>query len=80
MADSITAVKEKLDRAFNFTQEIEGLKQKQSGVEEKNKELEISLEFAHSSITELKKKVDAQDKAIKQPQEGVKSLTKQLGR
>ena len=57
---------------------IEGLKQKQSCLEEKSKELETSLEFAHSSITELHKKVDAQDKAIKQLQEGVKSLTKQV--
>ena len=39
--------------------------------------LETSLEFAHSSITELNKKIDAQDKAIKQLQ-GVKSLTKQV--
>ena len=78
MADSITAIKEKLDKALNCIQEIEGLKQKQSCLEERNKELETSLEFAHSSITELNKKVDAQDKAIKQLQEGVKSLTKQV--
>ncbi|XP_068674397.1 myosin heavy chain, striated muscle-like [Montipora foliosa] len=55
-----------------------GLKQKQSCLEERNKELETSLEFAHSLITALNKKVDAQDKAIKQLQEGVKSLTKQI--
>ena len=78
MADSIAEIKEKLDKASNCIQEIEGLKQKQSSLEEKNKELETSLEFAHSSITELNKKVDAQDKAIKQLQEGVKSLTKQV--
>ena len=75
MADSIAEIKEKLDKALNWIQEIEDLKQKQSS---KNKELETSLEFAHSSITELNKKVDAQDKAIKQLQGGVKSLTKQV--
>ena len=78
MADSIVEIKEKLDKALNCIQEIEGLKQKQSCLEEKSKGLETSLEFAHSSITELNKKVDAQDKAIKQLQEGVKSLTKQV--
>ena len=78
MADSIAAIKEKLDKALDCIQEIEGLKQKQSCLEVRNKELETSLEFAHSSITGLSKKVDAQDKAIKQLQEGVKSLTKQV--
>ena len=53
MADSIAEIKEKLDKALNCIQEIEGLKQKQSCLEEKNKEFETSLEFAHSSITEL---------------------------
>ena len=78
MADSIAEIKEKLDKALNCIQEIEGLKQKQSCLKEKNKELETSLEFAHSLITELNKRVDAQDKAIKQLQEGVKSLTNQV--
>ena len=72
MVDSIAAISEKLDKALNCIQEIEGLKEKQSCLEERNKE------FAHSSITELNKKVDVQDKAIKQLQEGVKSLTKQV--
>ena len=78
MADSIAAIKEKLDKALDCIQEIEGFKKKQSCLEERNNELETSLEFAHSSITALNKKVDAQDKAIKQLQEGVKSLTKQV--
>ena len=78
IADSIAAIKEKLDKALNCIQEMEGLKQKQSCFEERNKELETSLEFVHSSITKFDKKVDAQDKAIKQLQERVKSLTKQV--
>ena len=77
MADSIAAIKEKFDKALNCIQEIEGLKQKQSFLEQRNMELETSSEFAHSSITELNKKDDAQDKAIKQLQQSVKSLTKQ---
>ena len=76
-ADLIATIKEKLDKALNYIQEIEGLKQKQSCLEERNMKLETSLEFAHSSITELNKKIDAQDKAIQQLQEGVKPLTKQ---
>lgn len=76
-ADLIATIKEKLDKALNYIQEIEGLKQKQSCLEERNMKLETSLEFAHSSITEVNKKIDAQDKAIKQLQ-GVKSLTKQV--
>lgn len=41
------------------------------------KELETSSEFAHSSVAELNKKVEAQDKAIRQLQD-VKSITKQI--
>ena len=37
MTDSIAAIKEKLDRALNCIQEIKGLKQKQSCLEEKIK-------------------------------------------
>ena len=78
MTDSIAEIKEKLEKALNCIQEIDSLRQKQSCLKEKNKGLETSLEFAHSSMTELNKKVDAQDKAIKQLHEGVKSLTKQV--
>lgn len=62
--------------ALNCIQEIEGLKQKQSCLEERNKELETSLEFAHSSITELNKKADAQDKALNQTAEVANQASK----
>ena len=77
MANSIASMGKKLDKALRSIQEIESLKQKQSDLEIKNKELEESLDFANSEITTLEKKVADQDKAISELKGGVKALTKQ---
>ena len=77
MAHSIASVEKKLDKALRCIQEIESLKQKQSDLEIKNKELEESLDFANSKIATLEKKVADQDKAIGELKGGVKALTKQ---
>ena len=77
MAHSIASMEKKLDKALRCIQEIESLKQKQSDLEIKNKELEESLDFANSKIATLEKKVADQDKAIGELKGGVKTLTKQ---
>ena len=56
--------KAKLDSVLSCTEDIKELKQKQTSLEEKNKQLEASLEFAHTSIKELREKMAVQDEAI----------------
>ena len=58
-------------------EDVKELKKKQTILEEKNKQLEASLEFAHTSIKELREKMAVQDEAINELKKGVKSLTKQ---
>ena len=70
MAESIAEMKAKLD--------IKEPKQKQRSLEEKNKQLEATLEFAHTSTKELREKMAVQDEAIDELKKGVKSLTKQV--
>ena len=77
MTDSIAETKEKLDRELMCIKEIESLKQKQISLEEKNKDLEVSLECAHTSIEELKTNFGEQDKIIEELRKGVNSSTKQ---
>ena len=77
MAESIAEIKAKLDSVLSCIEDIKELKQKQTSLEEKNKQLEASLEFAHTSIKELREKVAVQDEAIDELKKGVKSLTKQ---
>ena len=77
MAESIAEMKAKLDSVLSCIEDIKELKQKQTGLEEKNKQLEASLEFAHTSIKELREKMVVQDEAIDELEKGVKSLTKQ---
>ena len=77
MADTLAVINSKLDKALNCIKEIEDLKQKQSNLEEKNKELESSLNFAHDSVEALKKELAMQNLVIEELKEGVKSLTKQ---
>ena len=61
MAESIAEIKAKLDSVLSCIEDIKELKQKQTSLEEKNKQLEASLEFAHTSIKELREKVAVQD-------------------
>ena len=77
MAESIAEMKAKLDSVLSCIEDIKELKQKQTSLEEKNKVLEASLEFANTSIEELKKKMAVQGEAIDELKKGVKSLTKQ---
>ena len=77
MAHSIASMEKKLEKALRCIQEIESLKQEQSDLEIKNKELEESLDFANSKTATLEKKVADQDKAIGELKGGVKALTKQ---
>ena len=77
MAESITEMKAKLDSVLSCIEDVKELKQKQTILEEKNKQLEASLEFAHTSIKELREKMAVQDEAINELKKGVKSLTKQ---
>ena len=56
----------------------EGKRSKGSRKEEKNKEVEASLEFAYTSIEELNNKLAEQDEETEKLKKGaVKSLTKQ---
>ena len=66
-----------LTRLYHAFKKFESLKQKQSDLEIKNKELEESLDFANSKIASLEKKVTDQDKAIGELKGGVKALTRQ---
>ena len=79
MAESIAVMKAKLDSVLSCIEDIKELKQKQTSLKykEKNKELEASLEFANTSIEELKKKMAVQGEAIDELKKGVNSLTKQ---
>ena len=77
MADTLAAINSKLDKALDCIKEIENLKQKQRNLEEKNKELEASLSFAHDSVEALKKELALQNLVIKELKEDVKSLTNQ---
>ena len=77
MAESIAEMKAKLDSVLSCIEDIKELKQKQTSLEEKNKQLKASLEFAHTSIKELRDKMAVQDEAIDKLEKGVKSLTKQ---
>ena len=77
MADTLAVINSKLDKALDCIKEIEDLKQKQSNLVEKNKELEASLNFAHDSVEELKKELAMQNLVIKELKEDVKSLTNQ---
>ena len=77
MADTLAVINSKLDKALNCIKEIEDVKQKQSNLEEKNKELEASLNFAHDWVEALKKELDMQNSVIKELKEGEKSLTKE---
>ena len=78
MAESIAEMKAKLDSVLSCIEDIKEPKQKQRSLEEKNKQLEASLEFAHTSTKELREKVAVQDEAIDELKKGVKSLTKQV--
>lgn len=77
MAESIAEMKAKLDSVLSCIEDIKELKQKQTILEEKNKQLEASLEFAHTFVKELGEKMAVQDEAIDELEKGVKSLTKQ---
>ena len=77
MVESIAEMKAKLDSVLSCIEEIKEPKQKQTSLEEKNKP-EASLEFANTSIEELKKKMAVQGEAIDELKKGVKSLTKQV--
>ena len=68
----------KLDSVLSCIEDIKEPKQKQRSLEEKNKQLEASLEFAHTSTKELREKMAVQDEAIDELKKGVKSLTKQV--
>ena len=50
MAESIAEMKAKLDSVLSCIEDIKELKQKQTILEEKNKQLEASLEFAHTLL------------------------------
>ena len=75
MAELIAEMKAKLDSVLSCIEDIKELKQKQTSLEEK-KQLEASLEFAHTSIKELREKVAVQDEAVDELRKGAKSLTK----
>ena len=75
MAESIAEMKTKLDSVLSCIEDIKELKQKQTSLGEKNKQLEASLEFAHTSTKELREKLAVQDEAIDELKKGVKSLT-----
>ena len=75
MAASIAEMKAKLDSVLSSIEDIKELKQKQTSLEENNKQLEASLEFAHTSTKELREKMAVQDEAIDELKKGVKSLT-----
>ena len=70
-------MKAKLDSVLSCIEDVKELKQKQTILEETNKQLEASLEFAYTSIKELREKKAVQDEAINELKKGVKSLTKQ---
>ena len=70
-------MKTKLDSVLSCIEDVKELKQKQTILEETNKQLEASLEFAYTSIKELREKKAVQDEAINELKKGVKSLTKQ---
>ena len=78
MAESIAEMKAKLDSVLSCIEDIKEPKQKQRSLEEKNKQLEATLEFAHTSTKELREKMAVQDEAIDELKKGVKSLTKQV--
>ena len=78
MAESMAEMKAKLDSVLSCIEDIKELKQKQTSLEETNKQLEASLEFAHTSTKELKEKMAVQDEVIDELKKGVKSLTKQV--
>ena len=75
MAESIAEMKTKLDSVLSCIEDIKELKQKQTSLGEKNKQLEASLEFAHTSTKELREKLAVQDEAIDELKKDVKSLT-----
>ena len=77
MADSLAKINSKLDKALSCIREMEELKQKQEYLEKKNKELEDSLSFTHTSIKGLQKKLATQKIAINELNKSVNSLTKQ---
>ena len=77
MAESIAEMKAKRDKVLSCIEDVKELKQKKTILEEKNKQLEASLEFAHTSIKELREKMAVQDVALNELKKGVKSLTKQ---
>ena len=77
MAESIAEMKAKFDSVLSCIEDIKELKQKQTSLKEKNKQLEASLEFAHTSIKELREKMAVQYEAIDELKKAVKSLTKQ---
>ena len=79
MANSIASMEKKLDKALQCIEEIECLKKKQIDLENKNRELEESLElFAHAKIVTLEKKLAEQSKVIGELGGGVKALSKQV--
>ena len=75
MAESIAEMKAKLDSVLSCIEDIKELKQTQTSLEEKNKQLEASLEFVHTSTKELREKMAVQDEPIDELKKGVKSLT-----
>lgn len=77
MVESIAEMKAKLDGVLSCIEDIKELN-KWNSQEEKNKEVEASLEFAYTSVEELNNKLAEQDEEIEKLKKGaVKSLTKQ---
>ena len=66
-----------MTRLYDAFKKFESLKQKQSDLEIKDKELEESLDFANSKIATLVKKIADQEEAISELKGGVKAVTKE---
>ena len=77
MADTFAAINNKLDKALNIASRKSRTLNESKAVSKKNKELETSLNFAHSSIELLKKELATQDSVIKELKRDVKLPTKQ---
>ena len=66
-----------MTRLYDAFKKFESLKQKQSDLEIKDKELEESLDFGNSKIATLVKKIADQEEAINELKGGVKAVTKE---
>ena len=76
MAEAIEDMNRKLDLALTRLFEIDEIKERQKLLEKENADLKESLEFAHTTIATLTKRVDNQDKMLSKHTEGVNELTK----